>query len=66
MTLTIGGNVIKLFFGENLEFPKIKKLKKIVLMSKPALKCENNAICKLNYILKLFITHKMASSFCLS
>ena len=34
----------------NLDFPNIKKLKKFVLMSKPAQKCENNAIFKQNYI----------------
>ena len=34
-----GVDVIKLFFGENLDFPKIKKWKKFVLMSDPALKC---------------------------
>ena len=32
-------DVIKLF-GGHLEFPKIKKLKKFVLVSEPALKCE--------------------------
>ena len=37
------------FFGGNLDFSKIKKLKKFVLMPKPALKCENNwAILKQN------------------
>ena len=33
-------------------------------MSEPALKCENNAIFKQNYALKLFIAFKMAYSFC--
>ena len=41
-------NVMKLFLG-NLDFPKIKKLKKFVLMSEPTLECENNAIFKQNY-----------------
>ena len=39
---------MKLFLG-NLDFPKIKKLKKFVLMSEPTLECENNAIFKQNY-----------------
>ena len=33
-----------------------------VPLSEPALKCENNAICKQNYTLKLFIAFKMAYS----
>ena len=33
-------------------------------MSEPALKCENNAIFKQNYSLKLFIAFKMDYSFC--
>ena len=33
-------------------------------MSEPTLKCENNAIFKLNYAQKLFIALKMAYSFC--
>ena len=49
------------FLGGNLDLPKIKKLKKFVLMSKPAQKCENNeAIFKQNYTQKLFIAFKMA------
>ena len=36
--------------------------KKFVLMSKPALKCENNAIFKQIVTLKLFIAFKMAHS----
>ena len=43
------------FFGGNLNFPKIKNGKKFVLMSKPALKCENNASLKQIYTLKQFI-----------
>ena len=35
-------------------------------MSEPALKCENNAIFKQVYILKLFIAFKIAYSCCLS
>ena len=35
-------------------------------MSEPALKCENNAIIKQIYILKLFIAFKMAYSCCFS
>ena len=58
-------SVIKLF-GGNLDFPKIKKLKKIVLMFEPALKCQDNAIFKQNYSLNFFITFKMAYSCCFS
>ena len=36
------------FFGENLDFPKIKKFKKFVVISEPAIKCENNAILSKN------------------
>ena len=50
------------FFGGNLDFPKIKKWKKFVLMSEPALKCENNASFKQINTLKLFIAFKMAYS----
>ena len=40
-------DVIKLFFGGNLDFPKIKKLIKFVLLIEHPLKCQNNAIlCK--------------------
>ena len=35
-------------------------------MSEPALKCENNAIFKQIYTLKLFIAFKMAYSCCFS
>ena len=35
-------------------------------MSELALKCENNTIFMQNYTLKLFITFKMAYSFCCS
>ena len=52
-------DVIKLFFGENLDFPKIKKLNKVCSMSEPAQKCENYAIFKQNYTLQLFIALKM-------
>ena len=36
----------KTFFGGNLDFPKTKKFKKIVLMSEHALKYENNLFSK--------------------
>ena len=39
--------MLKNFFVGNLDFPKIKKLDK--LMSEPAQKHENNAIFKQNY-----------------
>ena len=33
-------DVIKTFFGVNLDFLKIEKFKKLVLMYEPVLKCE--------------------------
>ena len=45
-------DVIKLFWRKSRS-PKIKKLKKFVLVSEPALKCENNAIFKQNGLLLL-------------
>ena len=56
-------NAIKLFWG-NLDFPKIKKLNFFVLISEPALKCENNAIFKQNYTLKQIIAFEMVYSCC--
>ena len=44
---------------QNLDFPKIKKLKKVYSQ-----KCENNVIFKQNYSLKLFISFKKTYSFC--
>ena len=50
-------DVIKLFWIS----PKLKNGKKFVLMSEPALKCENNAAnFKQIYPLKLFIAFKIA------
>ena len=46
-------DVIKLFWRKSRS-PKIKKLKKFVLVSEPALKCENNGI--LSKSLKLFLS----------
>ena len=57
-------DVIK-HFGENLDFPKVKKLNKLVLMSEPAQKCENYAIFKQNHTLELFIALKSAYCCCL-
>ena len=54
----------KTFFGGNLDFTKFKKWKKFLLMSEPALKCENNAVFNQIYTLKLFIAFKMAYSCC--
>ena len=51
-------NVIKLFLEENLTSPKLRNLKKFVLMSEPAQKCSNNAIFKKNYSLKLLLLLK--------
>ena len=56
----------KTIFGGNLDFPKIKKWKKFVLMFKLALKCINNAIFKQIYTLKLLVAFKMAYSCCFS
>ena len=39
-------DVIKLFFERNLDYPEIKKLKKLFLMSESALKFENYAVFK--------------------
>ena len=36
----------------------------LVLMSEPALKCENNAFFKQNYTLKLFIAFKISYPCC--
>ena len=45
----------KTFFGGNLDFPKLRYSKKFVLLHEPAQKCENNAIFKQKYTLKLLI-----------
>ena len=49
-------DVIQLFWGKS----------RFVLMSDPALKCENNAIFKQIYTVKLFIAFKMTYSCCFS
>ena len=54
------------FFGGNLDSPKLRNVKKFVLMSKLTLKCVNNAIFKQIYTLKLLIAFKMAYSCCFS
>ena len=51
-------DVIKLFLEEIWISPKFTNTKKFVLMSEPALKCENNWIYKQIYTLKLFIVFK--------
>ena len=53
-------DVIKLFLEEIQISPKLRNLKKFVLMSEPEQKCENNAVFKQNYTAKLLITFKMA------
>ena len=59
-------NAIQLF-GGNLEFPKIKKLSLLYLMSESAQNVKSmNAICKQNFTLKLFIAVQMAYSCCFS
>ena len=54
-------DVIRLF-GGNLDFPKIKKLKNVWSESETAQKCENNAIFKQIYTIKLFIAFKIVYS----
>ena len=57
----------KTFSGGNLDFQKIKKLKKFVLMSEPALKFEKNcAIFMQNFTLKLLRAFKVAYTCCFS
>ena len=34
----------KTIFGGNLDFPKLRNWKTFIMISEPALKCENNAI----------------------
>ena len=59
-------NVTILFLEEIQISPKLIHWKKFVLMSEPALKCENNAIFNQNYTLKLVITFNMTYSCCFS
>ena len=59
-------DVIKLFLEEILISPKLRNWKTFVLMSEPALKCENNDSFKQINTVKLFIAFKMAYSFCSS
>ena len=54
----------KSFFGGNLDFPIIKKVKKVSSDVWTRIKCENNAVLNQNYALKLFTTFKMAYSCC--
>ena len=58
-------DVTKLFWRKS-RFPQNLEMEKIVLMSEPALKCENNASFNQIYTLKLFIAFKMAYSCCFS
>ena len=59
-------DVIKLILQEIQISPKLRNGKKFVLMSNPALKCENNASFKQIFNLKLIIAIKMAYSCCFS
>ena len=61
-------DVIKLFFGGNLDFTNIKNWIKFVPMSEPAQNCENYYCFFLskNCTLKLFIAFKIAYSCCFS
>ena len=52
--------------GGNVEYPKIKKLKKFVLISEPAQKCDNNVIFTQNLAINLLIAFKMTYSCCFS
>ena len=49
-------------FGGTLDFPKIKKLKKVCSDVLAGTKMWKNDIFKQNYTLKLFIAYKMAYS----
>ena len=65
--LSSGGDVIKLFFGGNINFPKIKKLNKVcsflwLNLHKNVKQC----YFELNYIRTLLICSKMAYSCCFS
>ena len=51
-------DVIKVFLEELCISPKFRIWKKFVLMSEPALYCENNAIFKLIFILKCILLLK--------
>ena len=42
-------DVIKLYLEEIWISSKLRTWKNLVMLSEPALKCENNAICKWNY-----------------
>ena len=52
-------NVIKLFLEEIEISQKLRNWKKFCLMSETAQKCENNAILKQNFTLKLFFASKL-------
>ena len=54
------------FFEEISISPKLRNWNKFVLISEPALKCENNIAFKQMYTLKLSIAFKMAYSSCFS
>ena len=55
-----------IFFEEISISPKLRNWNKFVLISEPALKCENNIAFKQMYTLKLSIAFKMAYSSCFS
>ena len=57
-------DVIKLFFGGNLEFPQIKKWKKVCYDVWTCTKMWKQCCFKQIYTLKLFIGFKMAYSCC--
>ena len=58
-------DVIKLIFGVNQIYPKLRNWIKFVTKYEPAQKWENYAIFKQNYTLELFIALKMAYCCCL-
>ena len=56
--------MLKNFFGGNLDFPKIKKLKNICFDVRTCTKMWKQCYFNQNYAQKLFIAFKMAYSCC--
>ena len=56
----------KTFFGWNVDFPKIKKLKKVCYNVLTCTKMSKHSIFKQNCTLKLFISFKISYSCCFS
>ena len=60
----IRGWCYKAFLEEIQISPKLRNWKMFAVISEPALKCENNAIFKQSYTMKLLIAFKMTWSCC--